>query len=697
MLAWLESALALLPAFDALAILGVRSAALVALGWLGAALLKSALPGVRQALWTAVVVGLVVLPILTAVLPAWQVLPASFGARQAVRPAVSTTFDWHPTAPMTAAELPAQADPWQIPWTDWTVLLWATGAFAAAMIYGAGLWRLRRVRLAGSAGSVGLRRQAARLARDFGIRRAVRIVVSPRVSSPGTWGLWRPVILLPPAVARWSQDRCRLVLAHEMAHVARGDWAWRLLAQAGCVIYWFNPVAWIAARRLRFEQELACDLAVVDHGARPSLYAHHLLSIARAATEGRALPLAALDMARRSQMEGRLMSILANRPARRLRSGLLIPALAILAALPVVAAIQPEAPSAPEAASTPVADVVAVTAVVPAPDAPAVSAAPSAVVAPSAVTGVAPAVALSAVPSPSAAPAPVVAPSAVLAPEPVAAPMPPVPEGSVYGALAATEVLAPVAPLQASPTESAVPTAPHAPALAPVDRAREAELEARIEAKAAEIEALVGPIHEEIERAMTEGMGAMLEQMEALEFEMRPVHEELSRIGEEMSQRMRETMPAQLEMEELSRRAEVIALAMEERSRLTEQQLTGGELDHEALAESARELRESLAPQREELERLHREMQEQHLSTAAIQEAMEPYRERMEALRESMEPQRERMEELRRQFEPRREEMERLRDERMAEVREHFDALRAELQALSEEMSRTRLESRDER
>jgi beta-lactamase regulating signal transducer with metallopeptidase domain len=118
------------------------------------------------------------------------------------------------------------------------------------------------------------------------------------------------------------------------------------VAQLGCVVYWFNPLAWIAARQLRREQELACDQAVLDLGARPSTYAHHLLNIARGATRRRALPALALDMARRSQMEGRLMSILAARPARSRRAAVL-PALFVLVALPVLAAVQPKAAAPP--------------------------------------------------------------------------------------------------------------------------------------------------------------------------------------------------------------------------------------------------------------------------------------------------------------------------------------------------------------
>ena len=80
-----------------------------------------------------------------------------------------------------------------------------------------------------------------------------------------------------------------------------------------CALYWFNPLAWIAARHVRTERERACDDLVLAAGTHGPDYADQLLDIARVMRAGRfpaVLAGASLAMAHRSQLEGRLMAIL---------------------------------------------------------------------------------------------------------------------------------------------------------------------------------------------------------------------------------------------------------------------------------------------------------------------------------------------------------------------------------------------------
>ena len=136
-----------------------------------------------------------------------------------------------------------------------------------------------------------------------------------------TWGWARPAVLVPEVGATWSLARKRVVLLHELHHVKRHDCASQLVAHVACAVYWFNPLVWLAARALRVERERACDEAVVRDGTQASSYADHLLEIARGQRRARWSSLAAVAMARRSQLEGRLLSILdagrRGRPSRR--------------------------------------------------------------------------------------------------------------------------------------------------------------------------------------------------------------------------------------------------------------------------------------------------------------------------------------------------------------------------------------------
>jgi hypothetical protein len=144
--------------------------------------------------------------------------------------------------------------------------------------------------------------------RELGVRREVRLLETAQPLMPMTWGFWRPAALLPADAAKWERERLRLVLRHELAHVRRCDCLTQALAAVVCALYWFNPLAWLAAARMRVERERACDDVVVALGqTRASDYAGHLLEIARQLS---AAPRAALPVARRSGLEQRLRALL---------------------------------------------------------------------------------------------------------------------------------------------------------------------------------------------------------------------------------------------------------------------------------------------------------------------------------------------------------------------------------------------------
>src|SRR5262249_36226861 len=135
------------------------------------------------------------------------------------------------------------------------------------------------------------------LSEAFGIRRSVRLLFSDKQVSPMTWGVWSHTILLPSAAADWSEERRRLVLAHELAHVKRNDGALQIVVQIVCSVYWFNPLVWYAGHRVRIERELACDDRVLSLGAAAADYADHLVQVVRGLRTQRALSFASVSMA----------------------------------------------------------------------------------------------------------------------------------------------------------------------------------------------------------------------------------------------------------------------------------------------------------------------------------------------------------------------------------------------------------------
>lgn len=160
---------------------------------------------------------------------------------------------------------------------------------------------------------------------EAGFSRDVDVRMTQTVTAPMTWGARRPIVLLPDAAEEWSEECRRVVLRHEFAHIQRNDWLFHTLSRIACAVYWLNPLAWIATRRLSIERERACDDAVISLGTKPSEYAKHLVDIAQSMTTMRSVPAVALTMARLSQLEGRIIDVLrptgkANRRAAWLGS-----------------------------------------------------------------------------------------------------------------------------------------------------------------------------------------------------------------------------------------------------------------------------------------------------------------------------------------------------------------------------------------
>ena len=170
---------------------------------------------------------------------------------------------------------------------------------------------------------------------------------------PMASGIFKPSVLMPEDANRWPLERLRIVLLHELAHVKRRDCLTHVIVQLACALYWFNPLAWIAARHVRTERERACDDLVLACGTRGPDYAEELLEIARVMRGGRYPALlagATLAMAHRSQLEGRLIAILDPKVPRaavsRLRTALT--AVGVACALAPLAAMQPWTVGAPE-------------------------------------------------------------------------------------------------------------------------------------------------------------------------------------------------------------------------------------------------------------------------------------------------------------------------------------------------------------
>ncbi len=177
--------------------------------------------------------------------------------------------------------------------------------------------------------------------------------MSAECQVPMTWGLKRKIILLPEQANDWSETRLRLVLRHELAHIARGDILVSLLTTLSALLLWFHPLVWLMFRASQRSREQACDdLALQRSGQAADDFAGELLS-AVAALGGHSgrpwLPLAlAMSVSANAKaMRGRLANLVQNGRGRHGFSGLqkaalLLPALGIAVGLAGLTACRKE-------------------------------------------------------------------------------------------------------------------------------------------------------------------------------------------------------------------------------------------------------------------------------------------------------------------------------------------------------------------
>ncbi len=116
--------------------------------------------------------------------------------------------------------------------------------------------------------------------RRMGFKHGTALLVSEELRSPISWGVLRPTIVLSPQAVE-AVGEAEAIIAHELAHVARLDWAKLLGARVACAVFWFNPLVWMLARESHQLREEAADDAVLLADIDGPDYASLLVGAAR--------------------------------------------------------------------------------------------------------------------------------------------------------------------------------------------------------------------------------------------------------------------------------------------------------------------------------------------------------------------------------------------------------------------------------
>ena len=337
-------------AFDAASFLlemTIKSAGIVSIAWLMTALWRSS-AALRHARWLAAFFALLLLPACSILLP-----PLSFGSGlSGLFEGAVSRYDGEAAvkSPPGLSPVPSQinSDPPGLAGELDGILTSSHSGTESSRLYPflLGLWlagliaslsglvldyRSRRRWLADARGvTSGLWADiAAELERNGLVRRPIRLLVSPRIPVPVTWGFIRPAVAIPLSAQTWPADQIRSALLHEVAHARRGDQTTQLFARIITAFYWFHPLVWYAFRCLRLEQEKACDDFVLNAGQRSSSYGRHLMEIAMNARYLNST--ASLPVVQSSSLAARIRALVDEQSDRRpvqrhqmLRVGVLI-------------------------------------------------------------------------------------------------------------------------------------------------------------------------------------------------------------------------------------------------------------------------------------------------------------------------------------------------------------------------------------
>ncbi len=228
--------------------------------------------------------------------------------------------------------LTQQVKAWLDPSLPWLLLGWAAGVLILSIRF-LGSWvRVQRLR----------RRSAvpvpaewhlvlSRLCRELRLSRTVRLLQSAAVEVPTALGWLRPLILLPAcALTGLAPLQLEAILAHELAHIRRGDFLVNLLQSLVEVLLFYHPAVWWLSSRIRAERELCCDDVAAELCGDPLILARALTDLEALRETVQPSPSHLALAANGGSLMHRVRHLL--HPALPITSGARATALAILAA-----------------------------------------------------------------------------------------------------------------------------------------------------------------------------------------------------------------------------------------------------------------------------------------------------------------------------------------------------------------------------
>jgi beta-lactamase regulating signal transducer with metallopeptidase domain len=227
-------------------------------------------------------VGLIVLPAASFLVPGWNPFPVSTHAASPAFHVAAVTDKAAATLAPAAKVVAAPSPSWTLPAaSDLAVWLYLLPLAILLVTMVVAVVRLGAMhRRANVLVNPSWQAALAMAQRRMGFKHGTALLVSEELRSPVSWGVMRPIILLNEQ-AVGAVGEAEAIIAHELAHVARLDWAKLLISRTACALFWFNPLVWRLARECHQLREEAADDAVLLSEVDGADYASLLVNAAR--------------------------------------------------------------------------------------------------------------------------------------------------------------------------------------------------------------------------------------------------------------------------------------------------------------------------------------------------------------------------------------------------------------------------------
>ncbi|WP_028594000.1 M56 family metallopeptidase [Paenibacillus assamensis] len=202
---------------------------------------------------------------------------------------------------------------WNMSVVDTFMLVWLAGVCVLTLKTIYDQLRLKRALRAGrEVTSPRLLAMFEETKRIFGVTRDVRFIASGHLPEPAAVGFFKPVVAISPTLLiSLKQEQLQYILGHELAHIKRWDVAVNWILHIVLILHWFNPLLWLALRRARQDQEMACDACVLDRlGSMPNhVYGQTIIQVLEYFSGTKHRPGVAALSATHKQVKKRLLMI----------------------------------------------------------------------------------------------------------------------------------------------------------------------------------------------------------------------------------------------------------------------------------------------------------------------------------------------------------------------------------------------------